>query len=241
MPFTVDPIAAPLARGERPPVWGLNLNAFAQGHADLGETYARWAEAATAVMAGTGAYFYPLEYTHVTASSPAPFTFAPLAGWSEDDRAFYAAAWLTALRDTCAPGAPGWPSAPFPLVFETLELKDNCAIFAVRDDTGGVAAVRAAVAAATRHRALATGRGAELLARANWKTPNIVHSSVMRFAAPRAADVTEDDVREKWARAAALWPGPVTVNAEAMTFIIEAVAYQHITAGEGLLGTFPYA
>lgn len=243
MPLTLDTIAIPLARGERPPVWGLNLNAFPQGPDDLKSAYETWLEAAKVELEGTGAYLYPHDYTHVTASSPAPFTNASLASWSEEERAEYAAAWLIALRETCCAGnAAGveWPDAPFPLVFETLELKDNCAIFSVRDETGGVAKIRAAVAAAARHPALASGRAAELLAKSGFKTPGIVHSSIMRFAAPRAEGLSEDDVKERWARAAALWPGPVTVMADKMTYIIEAVPYQHILKGEGLLGVFPY-
>ena len=55
MPFVLDEIAVPLAAGERPPVWGLNLNVFEQGHADLEPAYSTWSAAAGEVLAGTGA------------------------------------------------------------------------------------------------------------------------------------------------------------------------------------------
>lgn len=244
MRYHQDEIAVPLARGERPAIWGLNLNVFPQGHDDLKSAYETWLAAATPLLVGTGAYLYPFEYTHVTASSPAPFTNPTLATWTQAERAEYRDAWLIALSATCcASNAAGvaWPDAPFPLVFETLELKDNCAIFVFRDETGGVAKIRGAVAAAAHHPALTSGRPAELLARSGFKTPNIVHSSIMRFAVPRAEGVTDDDVAERWAKAAKLWPGPVTVMSEKMTFITEAVAYQHIARGDGLLAEYLYA
>lgn len=241
--FTIDQIASPLFRGERPSIWGLNLNAFPQGHDDLKEAYETWLKVASPILEGTGAYLYPFEHTHVTASSPAPFTNPSLTSFTIAEREEYANAWLIALKATCcANNSAGviWPNAPFPLVFETLELKENCAIFIFRDETGGVAKIRKAVAAASCHPIFTTGRPADLLARSGFKTPNIVHSSIMRFAAPRGEGITDQDISERWGKAAALWPGPVTVMAEKMTFIIEAVAYQHISKGDGLIGEFLY-
>jgi hypothetical protein len=242
--FTIDPIAVPLARGERPTIWGLNLNVFPQGHPDLKSAYETWYNVASPILHGTGAYLYPFEHTHITASSPAPFTNPSLTSFTIAEREEYASAWLVALKATCcAKNSVGidWPDAPFPLVFETLELKENCAIFIFRDETGGVAKIRKAITAASCHPIFSIGgRPAELLARSGFKTPNIIHSSIMRFAAPRAEGITDQDISERWANAAALWPGPITVMAEKMTFIIEAVAYQHISKGDGLIGEFLY-
>lgn len=239
--FALDTIAVPLALGERPATWGLNLNVFPQAHPDFESAYRQWVADATPHLEGTGAYLYPFEHTHVTAASPAPFTHGPLASWSEAERAELAGLWLIALRETCVPGnAAGvdWPSAPFPLIFEKLELKSNCGIFMVDDPTGGVAKIRRAVSAAAKHRVFATPRGADLLARGGFKTPNIVHSSVMRFTSP--SSLSDAEIEERWARAAACWPGPVTVLADAMTFIIEFIPYQHMDPTLGHLCAFPY-
>ena len=184
------------------------------------------------------AYLYHHDFTHVTAAAPAPFTNAALASWTEAERADFAARWLDALRDTCRPGAPGWPAAPFPLVFAALELHDSCAIVRVEDPTGGVAAVRACFMAAARHPRLADSAGAALLARSGYRHPAIVHSTVMRFVAPPG--VLDAEVEARWARAAAAWR-PVTVMAREMTYLVEGVAYQHITPGTGVLARFPYA
>ena len=239
--FSLDTISIPLALGERPATWGLNLNAFPQAHRDFEAAYRKWITDATPHLEGTGAYLYPFEHTHVTAASPAPFTHGPLASWTEAERAELAGLWLIALRETCVSGnAAGvaWPSEPFPLIFEKLELKANCGIFMVGDPTGGVAKIRAAVAAAAKHRVFATQRGAELLTRAGFKTPNIVHSSIMRFVTQ--SSLSDDEIEERWRRAAACWPGPVTVMAEAMTYIIEFVPYQHMDPNQGLLAKFRY-
>ena len=188
-------------------------------------------------------YLYPHDYTHVTAAAPAPFTNTALASWTEAEKEDYTARWRDALRDTCragnSAGAP-WPSAPFPLIFSSMELHDGCAIIKVEDPTGGVAAVRQCFAAAARHSRLADGGvGEALMARSGYKAPNIVHSTVMRIV---AGSVEGDAVvEEKWKAAAALWKGPVTVMARECTYLVEGVAYQHITPGTGVIEVFPYA
>ena len=183
--FRVDALAQPLAVGARPQTWGLSMNALAQAHAELLPAYAPWAAAAAEAMRAAGpraCYFYPHDFTHVTAAAPAPFTNAALAGWSGAERADFAGRWLDALRDAVRAPGSAWPRAPFPLTFAALELHDGCAIFKVEDPTGGVAAVRRCFAEAAKHpRLVDGGAGAALLARSGFKAPAIVHSTVVRL------------------------------------------------------------
>ena len=234
----VDAIAVPLARGERPPVWGLNLNAFPQGLAELAEPYNAWKALAAPLLARTGAHLYASPYLHVTASSPAPFTHAGLAAWTPEERARYTAAWRAALAATCCAAAGGgWPSAPYTLRFRALELHASCAIFMVEDPSGAVARVRACVAAAA---ALVGASEGELLARSGWKSPKIVHSTIMRIVAPTEPGA----MQAAWAAAAAAWPSEgVAVQCREMVFLEEVVAYQHLDPDPAAyeICRFPYA
>ena len=225
--FRVDALAQPLAVGARPRTWGLSLNALAQAHPELTPAYSPWAAAAAEALRATGAcYFYHADFTHVTAAAPAPFTNASLAAWTEAERADFAERWRDALEDTIRSPGSGWPAAPFPLTFAALELHDSCAIVKVEDPTGGVAAVRRVFAAAAKHPRLADGgAGAALLARSGYKTPQIVHSTVMRIVAPPSMPDAEFEAR--WAAVAATWV-PVTVTARECAYLVEGVAYQHV-------------
>ena len=235
----VDAIAIPLAAGERPPTWGLNLNVFPQGQADLAAPFAAWKALAAPLLAATGAYLYDTPYLHVTASSPAPFTHAPLASWSEAERTRYERAWGAALAAVCTRAAcPQWPAAPFPLIFRELQLHASCAIFLVEDPTGAVGAIRECVAAAA---ALVQGTEGELLGRSGWKSPKIVHSTIMRIVAPTEPGV----MQAAWAEAAARWPQEgVTITCKEMVYLREVVAYQHMQdpdTPEFVIARFPYA
>jgi len=193
------------------------------------------------ILNGTGAYIYESAYLHVTASSPAPFTYAPLAERMTEEKELYQEAWHAALKETCVVGAhPSWPSEPFPLTFKTLELHASCAIFMVDDPQQGLRRIREAVAAAAE----VVGRGAAgpLLARSGWKSPKIVHSTIMRLVAPCSEGI---NVAESWGRAAALWPAEgVTIMAHQMTFLKEVVPYQHLdpdpNSNEYVIHAFPY-
>jgi hypothetical protein len=234
----VDLLAVPLARGERPAVWGLNLNAFPQGQADLAAPFAAWKARAAPLLAATGAHLYDVPYLHVTASSPAPFTHPELAGWAPEERARYTAAWRAALAGACSPGCAGWPAAPFVLRFKALELHASCAIFMVEDPSASIAAVRACVAAAAA--AVAAGPEGALLARSGWKSPKIVHSTVMRIVRPTEPGA----MQAAWAAAAAEWPlEGVEVTCREMVFLEEVVPYQHLDPDPAAyeLCRYPYA
>jgi hypothetical protein len=238
--FSVDAIAAPLARGERPVVWGLNVNVFPMELDDLREPYNAWVAAAEVAMAGTGAYFYPFDHVHVTAASPAPFTHAPLSGWTGEERATYTAGVQGAL--TAATASPDWPVAPFPLVAGVQwALHASCGIMLLEDPTGAVPRLRAALRAATHESWVEGSPLAALHARSGDKAPNIVHSSVMRFAAPREAGMSDEEVEARWAAAVAAWPAPLTFLAREATLIEENVAFQHVRQADVLLARYPYA
>ncbi len=234
----MDALAVPLARGERPAVWGLNLNAFPQGQADLGAPFTAWKARAAPLLAATGAHLYDVPYLHVTASSPAPFTHGELASWTPAERARYTAAWRGALGAACAPGSPGWPAAPFVLRFRALELHASCAIFMVEDASGSIGAVRECVARAAA--AVAAGPEGALLARSGWKSPKIVHSTVMRIV----RQTEPGAMQAAWAAAAAQWPAEgVDVTCSEMVFLEELVAYQHLDPDPRAfeICRFPYA
>lgn len=236
-----DPIALPLSLSQHPPTWGLNLNAFPQGQADLAGPFTAWRALAAPLLASTGAYLYSSDYLHVTASSPAPFTHPALASWSAAERERYTAAWLAALRSTCSSaGSPGvWPSAPFALTFRALELHASCAIFMVEDSSGSVARIRQCVAAAAA--LVQGGSEGELLGRSGWKSPRIVHSTIMRIVT-----ATEPGAMQTaWAAAAAAWPAEgVTICCKEMVYLKELVPYQHMVnpdSPECVIARFPYS
>jgi len=223
--YPPDATFAPFARGAppSPPTWGLNIVAFAArlaapaARAPLEAAYGAWrAAAARELGAGAGALLYPFAALHVTATTPSPFTADAARGaWRAEDRAAFAAAWAGVLARARARGAP-WPAAKFPLVFSAPRLaRGGAGVIDVGDPTGGVAALRAALAAA------AAGDGAlgaiprALRATAGEKTPSIVHATVMRLALPRAPGLSDAELEARWARAAAAWPGPVVVEADA--------------------------
>lgn len=236
---SLDPIALPLSRNERPATWGLNLNAFPQGQGDLAIPFQAWKDTITPLLSGTGAYAYDPAYLHVTASSPAPFTHAPLVDWTEDEKATYTTHWHSALRKTCVVGGhPSWPSEPFPLTFKTLELHASCAIFMVDDPTQGLRRIREAVAGAAE--LVAAGPAGPLLAKSGWKSPKIVHSTIMRLVTPPEQGA---NVVEAWGRAAQEWK-EVTIMCHQMTFLKEIVPFQHLdpepNSPQFVLDTFPY-
>lgn len=244
--FRLDALAVPLARGERPATWGLNLNAFRMGRGAGGfrDAYEAWAARARELLAGTGAYVYPYDFVHVTVASPAPFTHAPLASWSAEERAAYAAAVAGALRSVAAADAR-WPVAPFDLVPARLELHASCGVLMFDDPAGGVEALRRCVDAARADARLAPGtRAGGLRARSGDKQPasGFVHSTVMRLARERAPGVTDEDVAAAWARAAAAWPwGGARARCDELVLVEEVVAYQHMDGEASVVETYAYA
>jgi hypothetical protein len=252
--FTLDKFASPLFNGQRPSVWGLNLNVFPMESEELREPYMAWREKAIKIMAGTGAYIYPFEHIHVTAASPAPFQHPEHSAWSETEKTDYAIAWIEALKACCASyAAPStenisnaeqdssqWPPQPFPLIFDSMELHSSCGIFLLLDPTGSVSGIRSCISRALKHEALSTGKGPGLLAQSGFKIPNIIHCTVMRLAVDRADGMTEEELEARWERAASEWT-PTKVLAGRMILVQEHVAYQHNRPSEGLLAEFPYA
>lgn len=60
----------------------------------------------------------------------------------------------------------------------------------------------------------------------------------MRIVAP--PKMADAEFEALWASVAAKWT-PVTVMARECAYLVEAVAYQHITPGSGVIEVFPYA
>lgn len=236
--FCGDDIALALKNGKRDRSWGLNLNVFPMEVEDLRKPYLEWREKAERIMKGTGAYVLPFEHIHVTASSPAPFRHHGHRMWTEVEKKSFAQAWIEALRDNSST-FNDWPKRPFPLVLEKLVLHSSCAVVLLEDPTDSVSKIRECVARCLQHPLLATERMAELVSESGFKTPNIIHCTVMRLTGNYTQDF-DTEIEERWARAAAEWTRTV-VTARSMTLVEEIVAYQHFQQSEGLLAEFPYA
>lgn len=140
--FKPDPLAAALASGDRPSSWGLNLNLASPPPPELAAPYERLTAALSTAFAPAGnVHLYPFSSLHITASSPAPFTHC---GLDASERASYVAKWAAALRDACT-ADNGFPTGPFPVVYERVVLESAAAFFAITDPTGSVARVRACI------------------------------------------------------------------------------------------------
>lgn len=236
--FTSDKIASALKVGRRDSYWGLNLNVFPMEADELREQYLVWKEKAEQIMVGTGAYFSPFEHIHVTASSPAPFRHPGHSNWTDADRSCFTDAWIEALRDNCSVLNDEWPKRPFPLVFERLELHGNCGIVLLEDPTNSVSRIRQCVSRCPQHPALCAEKMKMLVAQSGFRSPSIIHCTVMRLTGEYMEDF-DSELEARWARVAREWTRCV-VTAQRMTFVKEIVAYQHFRQSEGLIAEFPY-
>ena len=197
-----------------------------------------WREKAIKIMAGTGAYICPFEHIHITAASPAPFQHPEHNAWSDKEKNDYTVAWIEAMNCTCSDKCaasseavlkaekptPEWPSNPFPMIFDSMQLHSSCGIFLLLDPTGSVSRIRNCISRALQHEALSTGKVAGLLARSGFKIPSIIHCTVMRLAVARADGMTDDELEARWEKAASEWT-PTKVLARRMTLVQEHVAY----------------
>lgn len=176
-----------------------------------------------AAMRPFGGYVYPFESLHVTVTSQSPFTDSCLAA---ADRPAFERAWAEALSSARSSDAR-WPRAPFPLVFRSVRLDANAALFVIDDPTGAIAALRQLLEELARSPALAPYAAA-----AGMRSPKIVHSTILRFAHPPPAEATEEAVRAAFDEAVACWQ-PVTVQADALLLVREVVPFMHLEVGPG--------
>jgi hypothetical protein len=129
--FVVDPLSVCLARGERPPTWGLNTNAFQQSQLGpaFAKAYKEWAGRAKRAF-GDSAYVYPLEHLHITVAPPAPFIPAQEVD-QEDDRIAFERVWLRVMMHEIETNDL-WPRAPFELIYDELSLDSKAGIFLIK-------------------------------------------------------------------------------------------------------------
>jgi hypothetical protein len=228
---------ADLALGRTPlaPTFGVNLLAWsgalagAEEAADFRAAYTAWRDAASAEMAGTGAYIYPFDALHITVSTPAPSTHRGHAAWAPAERALYSRAWVSALAARpCAP-----TRASYPLVLRaagvggsggssggsSLRLAQHpagAAIMLLDDPTGEIEGLRECMRAAA---AALPPRVQAMLGAAGFKAPagGLVHATIMRLALPRSAGVSDADVEERWGRAARAWDRLVAPRVDLIT------------------------
>lgn len=253
--YKVDPITTTLATGGRPDTWGLNASAHALLPPALREPYQQFAEQLSKSIEGSGAYVYPYEYLHITASSPAPFTHTTISGAEQIE---FESAILQAMRDECIPtsalglqptddstasacrGYSAWPSSQFPLIYENPRLESAAGIFFVTDPEKGVERVRQCLKRVYEHPAVAAWAS-----KAQWRTPGIVHSTFLRFGSAPDPDITDDDIASRFQDAAKTW-SPVTVVADSLVLVREIKPYMHLEVGKGsvheqcVIGDFPF-
>lgn len=149
---------------------------------------------------------------------------------SEADRAALTAAWAVALRDTCT-AENGWPTAPFPIVYESIVLERSAAIFRVSDPTGAVAAIRNCISrAADTHEIFSRDDICALHEASGFKIPGIVHSTFMRFGSPPLPTLTPAAIQDAFDTAAAAWR-PVSVTVDRMLMVHEVVPYMQLDLG----------
>lgn len=232
--------------------WGLNIIAWSAAKslqtddastATLRDAYEAWRAVAERELAGTGAFVYPWNALHVTGATPTPFTAEPLraaAAWTPADEEEYLKTWRSILRR--AASSSSWPASSFPLTFSAPRFSRGSGIIDVGDPSGGVAALRASIAdAAAAEAALASPQMRRLRDSSGEKTPNIVHSTVVRLVSTREAHISDEDLEERFTRAAKVWPGTVSVVAKAAHLVIgnEVVVMQQSQGGDAVTD-YPY-
>lgn len=215
--YQPDPLFAGVALGRNPPSWGLNYISWSgslsreSDSVDFHAAYEAWYLGAVKELKGTGAYLYPFNALHVTISTPAPFPHPGHAKWSTQEREAYREAWQAVLSDPTPCTSP----TPFKLKVKSLKFSpDGTGIILWEDPSGAMGEVRKCIAARVASHpawdAIPAARG--LLPTSGFKTPSIVHSTILRLALPRDPDVSERDLEAKWERAASLWPASKTLT-----------------------------
>jgi hypothetical protein len=133
------------------------------------------------------------------------------------------------MREECVPGKDGFPDSPFPLIYDTPRLDPAAGIFLVSDPTGAIARIRAILA-----RVYARPELAPYLAKTLPKSPNIIHSTFLRFATPPTdPGVTDDEIARRFEEAVVKSWEPVTVMADALLLVREVRPYMHLALGAG--------
>lgn len=232
--FVLDKWAQVLADGAPSDVWGINLNLASPPPETLRVPYTTLAGRLEATLAPAGVYVYPFHCLHITVASLVPFSSNAVTDSAH--RAALTAAWISALADTCTT-ENGFPDAPFELVYGRPTLERAAAIFRIDDTSGSVARIRACVRRAfDTHPALRALAGPDgPLAASDFRIPNIVHTSIMRFVRrPRGdepvAAMSDDEIRAAFEAAAAAWE-PVVVRVGRITIVREDVPYMHVDLG----------
>ena len=234
--YSIDPIAQKLVwglRGQSDPsgadTYGVNANLFSvELSNELKGAYLKLKESMESELRGCGkAYVYPWQHIHITAASPTPFTHCTL---SVEERVLFETAFLEAVVDECIP-SKGFPDKPFPIVFgETVRLDKICGIFICGDPTGSVDKIRACLRACMTHPSV-LALGPDVIARAAFKHPGIVHSSFVRFLGEPDSTITDDEITERFQRAVKKSWRPVTIYADALQIVREVRCYMHLFIG----------
>jgi len=234
--YSVDPIAQKLVwglSGQADPsgadTYGVNANLYSvELSNELKSAYNKLKETMEIELRGCGKpYVYPWQHIHITAASPTPFTHCTL---SLEERARFETAFLEAVVDECVP-SKGFPDTPFPIIFgESIRLDKICGIFLCGDPTGSVDKIRACLRACMTHPSV-LALGPDVIARAAFKHPGIVHSSFVRFLGDPESTISDDDIAERFQRAVQKSWSPVTIYADALQIVREVRCYMHLFIG----------
>ena len=213
---------------------GLVLNCAWPMPAAVVEQYADFSERLQRALPKE-AYIYPSGALHVTIATLRPFTAGPL---DDDARQAFARTWAVVLDRACDDDS--WPissSTSFRLRMGRPTMEGSAAIFHLEDTDGAIAAMRGALKRAIE---LSGGKAAEGggdrgptrapegladdAPAAGPHLPNIVHSTVVRWAAEPA---DRDAVAAAFAEVAATW-APLEICVPSIQAVFEDVPYMHI-------------
>ena len=234
--YCIDPIAQKLVfglRGQSDPsgadTYGVNANLYTvELSNELKTAYLKLKETMEEELRGCGSpYIYPYEHIHITAASPTPFTHCTL---TNDEKERFEIAFLEAVADECIP-SKGFPDKPFPIIFgESIRLDKICGIFLCGDPTGSVDRIRACLRACMTHPSI-LALGSDVIQRAAFKHPQIVHSSFVRFLSDPDLEISDDDINERFQQAVKKSWSPITIYADALQIVREVRCYMHLHLG----------
>lgn len=229
--FTPDTYIEGLRNGNPKKVFGLNVNLVGPPPASLLDHYLAFIADLKKALEGIDAYFYPDYSVHITAASSVPFTTNHIT--DPEERELLKTAWIKTFKDFVVK-QPEWPREPFEITYMKPVLDPGAAYFDVQDPTGAVDRLRTCIKRAHKeYLPNLPGITPDLLQRAQFKVPFIIHTTFLRFG-PRIGEskLSVDEIRKRFdATTAKSWK-PLTIRVSGVLFVNETMPYMHLHLSE---------
>jgi len=225
-PFKPDPYVEGLRKGEPKAVFGLNVNLVGPPPKELLAPYRQFIEALRIALPDEALYYYPPNALHITASALVPFTTNEITDPKE--RTILQEAWTAVFTDYI-PKMKEWPRKSFEIVYKRPVLDTSAAYFSVEDPLGNVAKIRWCLEAAQRD-FIPTFEGVtrEMVERTKFKTPKIIHSTILRFGAGiEQSKLSGDEIRRRFDNVVQKEWKPLKVRVKDLRLVLELVPYMH--------------